>query len=54
MVETTVKQRAFAFIVFDFQNLDTRLRKHKAYDVTHHARAAIPPDCDPLAEKLAR
>ena len=36
MVETTVKQRAFAFIVFDFQNCDNRLRKNKAYDVTHH------------------
>ena len=42
MAETTVKQDAFAFIVFVFQNIGIQSAlflaqyKHKAYDVTHH------------------
>ena len=31
MAETTVERRAFAFIVFDFQNWDTRLRLRRRY-----------------------
>ena len=42
MAETTVKQHAFAFILFVFQNIGILSAlflvqyKHKAYDVTHH------------------
>ena len=56
MAETIVKQRAFAFIMFDFQNWDTRLALRWAIFITVNMRqniTGIPPDCDRLAEKLA-
>ena len=47
MAETTVKRRAFAFIVFDFQNWDTRLFSAvKTRLWRHPPRAGIPPAVD--------
>ena len=57
---TTVKQRAFAYIMFDFQKWETWLRLRRAIfsavNMRQNAitpRAGNPPDCDRLAEKLA-
>ena len=44
MAEATVKQRAFAFIVFDFQN---GIPGYVHKGIWHHKPCAgIPPDCD--------
>ena len=60
MAETIVKQDAFAFIMFDFLNWETRLRYIGAIFSTVNMRqnvisprAGIPPDCVRLAEKFA-
>ena len=61
MAEITVKQRAFAFIVFDFQNWETRLRSRRRYFRAVNMRqnviaprAGIMPDCDHPATKLCQ
>ena len=54
MAETTIKQRAFAFIVFhDFQNGVIPLCLRRRYFWRSNHIPGIPPDCDRLAEKLA-
>ena len=54
MAETTVKQRAFAFIAFHFQSIwviPLCLRR-RYFQRSNHV-PGIPHDCDRLAEKLA-
>ena len=54
MAKTTVKPRAFAFIVSDIQHAlgnPALLLAHVRYQAKRHS--GIPPDCVRLAEKLA-
>ena len=52
MAETTVKQRAFAFIAFHFQSIGLSRFVYVSAIFSNHV-PGIPPDCDRLAEKLA-
>ena len=52
IAETTVKQRAFAIILFEFQNWVIPLCLRRRYFWRSNYVPGIPPDCD-RAEKLA-
>ena len=41
MAETIIKQRAFAFMVFDFQNWETRLRLYRRYSPIYWPNIAV-------------
>ena len=53
MVRTTVKQHAFAFLVFDIRHWVIPLCLRRRYFEHSNHVPGIPPDGDRLAEKLA-